>query len=262
MAIGNRIRDQWFIHKEVIRMKGIGFVFWLRWQHIIGFFAERFGWQFYRRFGKAKLRGTFQFQGKSYQYFSHPYNAAWRNERIIEVPIISEIINNHKGKSILEVGNVLSHYFTIKHTILDKYEKGSRVINQDALEYTATEKYDLIVSISTLEHIGWFWYENPRTYRKVCTAIENLTRALKPSGKMVITIPKGQNFKLDELIRKGEIQFDELYCLKRISRDNQWVETTYADIQNIEYGKPFPGANAVVIGIINKISNTKNHTST
>src|SRR3989344_2958190 len=70
---------------------------------------------------------TFTFQGSKYNYFFHKYNVAWRNERTVEIPIIKRVVDRFKGKKILEVGNVLSHYFTVRHDIVDKYEKAKNV---------------------------------------------------------------------------------------------------------------------------------------
>ena len=86
------------------------------------------------------------------------------NERSIEVPIVMEIVNQNKGKRILEIGNVLSNYYKVSHDIVDKYEKAPNVINQDVVDFKTNEKYDLIVSISTLEHVGWD--EEPRDDKK------------------------------------------------------------------------------------------------
>ena len=96
------------------------------------------------------------------------------NERAIEVPIVWKIVSEYSEGRILEVGNVLSHYFSVCHDILDKYEKADGVINQDVVNFWAPNKYELIVSISTLEHVGWD--ESPRDPNKILRAIENLKR--------------------------------------------------------------------------------------
>lgn len=110
------------------------------------------------RFVRAK---TFQFDGREYEYLYHPYNKTWENERGVEIPIFRELLLNHKGKRVLEVGNVLSHYFPIHHEVVKQYEVGSSVINEDIVEFVPQDKYDLILSISTLEHVGWD--EHPQT---------------------------------------------------------------------------------------------------
>jgi len=193
--------------------------------------------------------GAFTFQGKTYSYFSHPYNTTWNNERAVEIPIIWEIVKKHSGRNILEVGNVLSHYFPVDHEIVDKYEKAHGVINQDVVEFSSPKKYDLIISVSALEHVGWD--ESPRDPTKVLRAIENLKRHLSPEGEIVITLPLGYNPELDKLLREGKIQFTKRFCLKRTSEGDEWKEVNWDDIRNVKYGEPFPNAaNGVVIGVI------------
>ena len=51
-------------------------------------------------------------------------------------------------------------YYKFEHDIVDKYEKKKGIINQDIVDYKPDKKYDLIISISTLEHVGWD--ETPR----------------------------------------------------------------------------------------------------
>jgi len=94
------------------------------------------------------------------------------NERAVEIPIIWHIVRENKGKRILEAGNVLSHYFRVDHDIVDKYERAEDVINEDVVNFQPSKKYDLIVSISTLGHVGWD--ENPKEPSKILKAIEHL----------------------------------------------------------------------------------------
>jgi len=84
----------------------------------------------YRKAMRKRLK--FSFNGKWYYYFHNRYNFTWADERTVEVPIVWDIVRAHRGKRILEVGNVLSHYFPVKHAVLDKYEKFKGVMNEDA----------------------------------------------------------------------------------------------------------------------------------
>ncbi len=190
---------------------------------------------------------SFVFCNKKLRYFYYPYNATWRNERCVEIPIIWDAIKNYKGKNILELGNVLSHYFSINHVILDKYEKAKGVINEDAVDFNYNSKFDLIVAISTLEHIGWD--EEPREPSKIIKAIKNLKNNLNKNGKIIASVPLGYNPHLDELIKKNKI-FDKQYFIKRISRDNKWKQAYLEELKEVKYGKPFPFANVVAIGVI------------
>ena len=208
---------------------------------------------FYSAYAHAvllKSGRTFSFQGKNYHYFIHHYNPTWRNERTVEVPIVWSMVKKCNGKKILEVGNVLSHYLPVSHNVLDKYEKSPGVLNEDVVDYKPAEKYDLIVSISTLEHVGFD--EKNKEPDKIRGAIENLKKCLSDGGKIAVTLPVGYNPELDRLIDEKKLGFTEQYFLKRVSEDNNWTETTWDDVKNSEYAEPYPFANAIVVGIIRK----------
>lgn len=199
---------------------------------------------------RRKVSKEFQFRGESHFYFHHPYNRTYENERAVEVPIVWRIVQEFQGKMILEVGNVLSHYFPVKHEVLDKYERAPGVLNQDVVDFKARGKYDLIVSISTLEHVGWD--EEPREPEKILGAVAVLKEALAQGGKMVVTLPVGYNPEMDKMLADGRLSFTECYGLKRVSAVNEWVEVPWQEVLGLEYGKPYPYANGLVIGIIEK----------
>jgi len=197
---------------------------------------------------KLFMPADFVFRNKTYHYFYHGYNHSWLSERTIEIPIIWEKVNSSKGKQILELGNVLSHYFPIHHDVLDKYEKAPGVINADVVDFKPHKKYDLIVSISTLEHVSWD--EDVRDRTKALRAVQNLRKCLAPGGEIIITVPIGYNTDLDDLLLEGKLRFDEQRFMKRITNSNRWVEAAWKDVKNARYGAPFYATNALRIGII------------
>jgi hypothetical protein len=199
---------------------------------------------------KFKTPGIFRFQGRTYQYFWNDYNTTSINERAVEVALIWEEVKKHHHNKILEVGNVLSHYFSTGFDVLDKYDYRNGVINQDVVDYKPSKKYDLIVSISTLEHVGWD--ERPRDNLKIPRAVENLTKCLSQKGKIISTMPLGHNPVMDRLLREDKIPFTGQYYLKRISRDNKWMEIGKEDAVDIRFGYPFHCANGLAIGIVEK----------
>ncbi len=87
---------------------------------------------------------------------------------------------------------------------------------------------------------------------KILQATENLKSLLAPKGKIIVTLPLGYNPEMDRLLNDTKIQFTKMYCLKRISRDNKWIETNWKDVNNAKYNHPFNNANGLVIGIIEK----------
>jgi hypothetical protein len=126
-------------------------------------------------------------------------------------------------------------------------------------QYTNTNysnvKYDLIISISTFEHIG---YDEVKRYGKEDKAInkENLMLAikktktlLKSQGVFVFTVPLGFNHFLDSKIAENELGLSEMFFLKRIIKNNQWLQVEYNEIKDVHYGSPFPCANGLMIGI-------------
>lgn len=190
---------------------------------------------------------TFQFNGQAYEYLYHPYNRTWKNERGVEIPIFRELLLQHQSKPVLEVGNVLSHYFAIQHDVVDKYEVSPGVINKDILEFVPQHKYDLIVSISTLEHVGWD--EQPQEPAKLLQAIEHLRdHCLAPAGQIVVSLPVGYNKFFDGLLQDGKSPFTTQNFLKRISKRNYWVESDWNGCKDATYGRFV--AHAICIGII------------
>jgi hypothetical protein len=157
------------------------------------------------------------------------------------------MLKDVRHENILEVGNVLSNYFNMKHDIVDKYEMIDDVIQQDIVDYSPIKTYELIVSISTIEHIGFD--ENIKEPDKVIKAIENLKSLLEPKGKIIVSFPMGYNTYLDNLYMQNIFLFQHRFCLKRISRLNFWKEVPLSKIVNPKYDYPYPSGNWVVFGI-------------
>jgi hypothetical protein len=194
---------------------------------------------------------TFLLQGKRYRYFYHPYNRTWINERIVEIPIGLDFYREFSPTSILEIGNVISHYVPAHHDVVDKYEKATGIINEDIITYKPEKKYDLILSISTLEHVGFD--ESEKDSRKFMYAIENMVSMVNSGGKIVITVPLGYNVDMEQLIFDKKVKFTHLFGLKRVTKDNRWKEfdvNTYDG--SFSYDYPYPKGNAILVGIIQK----------
>ncbi len=201
---------------------------------------------FYTNF---KSRRTFKFNRKKYSYFYHRNWITWNNERSVEIPIVWEIIKKYIGKDILEVGNVLKNFFMFNRDIVDKYEIAPGVLNEDIIDYNPKKKYDIIITVSTLEHVGW--NEEPREPLKFFKAIENIKRLIKSGGKIIITMPKGNSPVLDDLIMEGKMPFTKSFFLKRVSKNNRWKQVSLKKIKNAEYGSFVRwSASAVIIGYI------------
>jgi SAM-dependent methyltransferase len=194
----------------------------------------------------------FKVDGKIYQYFINQYDNAVNGERVVEISFTIDFLkkNKYEEKKVLEVGNVLSHYIWFKHKIVDKYEKETYVDNVDIVDFNPGEKYDIIISISTVEHIG---YDEPiKENGKSKKAIQKIIDLLDNNGIALITVPLGYNPEIDSIIKNNEIEISKGYFLKRISRLNLWRETNMEEAMNYKYNQKYPYANAVAFLIYSK----------
>lgn len=189
----------------------------------------------------------FVYNSKVYEYFSHPYNTTWRNERSVEIPIVLDVMKNYEPERVLEVGNVLCHYIKSRHTVVDKFENEKNVVMQDILQFQSPVKYDLIVCISTLEHVGFD--ETPREENKHRLAVKSMRTLLSPNGKLIVTVPWAYNPFLDFDLLSGNLGFSRVGILKRVGSD-AWCEAGWEDIQNVRYGSPYRAANALVVASV------------
>jgi hypothetical protein len=206
--------------------------------------------QFYTRFRSGR---TLTVQGKSFHYSQAPYNFTWRNERTVEIPIFQDAIAQYQPSQILEVGNVLTNYTPISHEVVDKYEIGPGVQNVDIVNYEPGRTFDLIIAISTLEHVGWD--EELREPAKVRRAIDHLRGLLSPTGKLMVSLPIGHNPEVDALLSRGDIAWNSLVCLKRDRWDNVWHAVSLEDIAPKDgaparYNYSIPTATAIVVGTV------------
>jgi hypothetical protein len=194
----------------------------------------------------------FTFRGEQLPYFLHRYNNTYRNERIVEISVARWFLSQKDKDNgrVLEVGNVLSHYGRTGHTVVDKYEPGEGVINADIVDYQPDELFDTVVTLSTLEHVGWD--EEPREPEKVFAAFEAVRGFVAPGGRLLVTIPIGYNTTLDEGMRSGRLTFDEEVWLIRTTRNNDWRECDRDEGLAARYGSPFPAANALCVAIENR----------
>jgi hypothetical protein len=237
-----------------------------------------------------KWNSKFIFQGKSLYYNRIGVNN-W-SERAVEIPIAFNFLAHlDRKEKILEVGNVLSNYenslseyLGLKpRRIVDKFEIDINVDNVDLMDIPSQEKYDAIVSISTVEHIGQGVAPSEAYGERITEhdleaplkAIAKIYDLLILGGKALITVPFGK------LINWGwYIQFSWEYLelletkynvpsnaiskvfMKRlalqITQNNNppqiWLEEKKnSQLLNVACNWPWPGANAIAILELTKI---------
>jgi SAM-dependent methyltransferase len=196
-------------------------------------------------------RGRFVFAGEEHAYLYHPHKFTWLTERAVEVPIAGTIVDRHRGARVLEVGNVLSHYREVDHTVVDKYERAPGVINRDVLDLGGLGEFDLVLAVSTLEHIGRD--EQPRDPEKAVRAVEALRRLLAPEGRLVMTVPVGYHEGLDTALRDGSLETARIRALRRERLGPYWREAPVETVWGTPYDFLLYSARAVVVVEVDRV---------
>jgi hypothetical protein len=181
--------------------------------------------------------GDFALGGESYRLLRRAYGLTWVTERAVEVPVAQRLLERHRGERVLEVGNVLSHYMRTDHEVVDKYERAPGVRNVDVLDLAAEPEYDLVIAISTLEHVGRD--ETPREPGRAIRALEHLRGLLRPGGTLFATVPVGYNPELDAALAAGSYEL-------RAMRRAPWREVDPAEALQSPYDFLVYSATAVL----------------
>jgi len=188
----------------------------------------------------------FVFQGRELDCFYHRYNMTWASERCVEVPVARHFLAAAAAEKTLEVGNVLSHYGPVAHEVLDKFEIAPGVINQDILEFRPAKRYELILSISTFEHIGFDDEGEGSSAQKILAAIAACRGMLAPGGRLIITVPMGYNPELNGLIAQERLGAERETFLRR-EGPRRWSECGREEALGCRYTAPFPYANGILV---------------
>lgn len=196
---------------------------------------------------------TFTYHGRELSRFDHLYNSTAISERGVEVAVAVDFLSNRPGAR-LEVGNVLQHYENVDGSgiahyprhIVDLYEVDRNVQNIDVFDIEG--EYDSIVSISTLEHVG-FDYE-PYSPDGPQRAIEHLRALLSPTGMLLVTFGVGFNPNLNPY-ELDTVRQTTLFRDPRVPGwASHWSETP--SWGKTGYGVWTPWASAVWIGEFNR----------
>lgn len=189
--------------------------------------------------------GSFAWGGRELPYFVHRYHYTWLNERAVEVALALDLLDQHPGAEVLEIGNVLGHYTDLTHPVVDKYEQAPGVLNADVADLDLGRDFDLVMAISTLEHVGLD--EDVLDEGKPARAIERLRAHVRPGGLLWITHPVGYNEALDAQLRSGAIASSRMRALRRDDRRNEWREVPPEQVWGTPYDRLLYTAHAVVV---------------
>lgn len=190
-------------------------------------------------------RSAYRLGGSEYRYFIASFNSTWANERAVELSYAQELTRPVSGDEVLEVGNVLKNYIKGDWIVCDKYENTPGVINDDVLSFELERKFSRILSISTLEHVG---FDEPvQNANALPLAVRNLRNHLREGGELYVTLPLGYNPAVDQHLLRGSSGFDQIDYLIR-EGFTKWRQCGQEEAHQRQYGQPYPCANALAIG--------------
>lgn len=172
---------------------------------------------------------------------------AWRTERCVEIALGRRAAAAHQAADVLEVGNVMPLAGVAGHTVVDKYEVGAGVLNEDIVDFAPGRQYRLVLSLSTLEHVGWD--EVPQEPTKAALALKRISGLVTDDGALLVTIPVGWHRDLEHDFIARDSPFDTVTLLVRTSRRPRWQERPLSSLAEVSYGSPFPCGNGILVGV-------------
>lgn len=181
----------------------------------------------------------FHYHGRELTGFVHEYNTTAQNERAVELAIAEQWLAEFGAGDGLEVGHVLGHYGWSGHRVVDLHERATGVENLDVFDVGG--RFEWIVSISTIEHVGW---DEDRLPGKAIAAIDHLRTLLLPGGAMLVTVPTGWNPALDQYLAQGADGASRACTIKRSGK--AWRQTDRLSFP--PYALTTPWAEAVWVG--------------
>jgi len=200
-------------------------------------------------------RREFEYSGRRLPYFYHRYNLTWANERALEVSIGRAFLEGGDPGRALEIGNVLSHYGPVRHTVLDKFESAAGVVNEDILTWNPGRTFDRILSISTFEHIGYDDDDRDPTGERIVNAIQRCRGFLSGGGTLLLTAASGYNPAFDGLVAGNRFRADRMRCYHRRSW-GCWEPCDESRYLATRYNHPYAFGNALVAAEFSSLDRT------
>jgi hypothetical protein len=189
----------------------------------------------------------FVWNGRSFPYYRQGgHNDPRGNERTVELPLAFDRLASFAGKRILEVGAVTCYYYGSDHRIVDPYDGHPAAEAVDLFDVRGV--YDLVLAISTIEHVGLPEYGETRCDIDLALhAVDHLMGLVAPGGECFYTFPRGHHWVLD-LASFDEVLPGQISHLRRANAANDWIEETDREvIGSAAYGRPFPWGNQVTV---------------
>jgi len=103
-------------------------------------------------------------------------------------------------------------------------------------------RFSLVVSISTLEHVGWD--EEPKDPDKAAAALAAVDRL---GDELLVTIPVDYHRGFEQVFIDGP--FDSVVLAVKTSRRGVWERRPLSELSDVRYGHPYALGNGILVGV-------------
>lgn len=154
------------------------------------------------------------------------------SERAIEVPLVIDFLSNCvRAKPVIEFGCVLPYYILKRrnHIVYDLADQHPDNVRRDIRTLTDDDLRGVVISISTLEHIGTGEYGIKASD---VSAVDVLKRIIANAKSYFITFPLGCNKTLDDFVANAT-DLNEKYVTRAATDSNDWMVVEKADLTDV-----------------------------
>lgn len=178
------------------------------------------------------------------------------SERIIEYPLIFALLGfdeKKKGQKILDVGCYYSNFpiqlasmgFKTWGIDLAAYQlkhPNFTFVQGDIQKTNFSDNFfDVVTSVSTIEHIGIGYYGDKKNMFSDKTAVKEIARIIKVGGKFLATVPYSKKFRIGRTQRfydkknlttllKPEFKIEDMFIFQ--SKNDKWFPANEKTLRN------------------------------
>jgi SAM-dependent methyltransferase len=121
----------------------------------------------------------------------------------------------------------------------------------------AAESFDLVISVSTIEHLGLGRYDDVTLPDGDRLGVERLWRLLRPGGRFMASVPAGRpavqrGYRTYDAARLREVfpSPETVLWFKKDGRGGTWSAVDEPAIASLTYGEPFAEMPAEAVAFV------------
>jgi len=185
----------------------------------------------------------------------------------VEYPLVFSRLD-YKGekenRKVMDVGCYYSNFpiqlasmgFSVTGVDLEDYQlthPNFKFVKGDVTRLKFKDKFDIVTSVSTIEHVGLGYYKDNEDTQNDVDAIFNMARYMKKGGRMIITVPFGKRGVTESYRSYDMEQLKGLFGKMKIKETlfyretrKKWIPAKLKEMEKIKNVGPVKGMVMVV----------------